>query len=155
MDRPAISLSSLTSVVDQCLVRCILFALELLKESAAHNIFKCELPNSFSAIAQELRNNCIFPQSESGDGLRMLPFQEAVRVRGILCESHVKSDISAIRIDPRTTQKRLEGVLASKGVVLKKLGYRLRCYMVVDQVDKLLSKLSNTNVSTLSRPPIH
>ncbi|PXF44647.1 hypothetical protein BWQ96_05589 [Gracilariopsis chorda] len=154
LDRPAISISTLTSVVDRCLVRCILFALDPPKESAAQIPFKCELPNTISAIAQELRDSCICPQFGSGDGLRMLPFQKAVRVRAILCDSNVNGDIFAIRIDPRTIQKRLEGVLTSKGVVLKKLGYRLRCCMAVDQVEKLLSRLSNTNVCTLPRPPI-
>ena len=153
--QPAVSISVLGSTVDRFLVRCILYSLEPNPLAANSIIVTTTASKDISSVAKYLRGNCILPSAESKICMRMLPFAEVLRARkrlSIIQQGSRKTYPTTI--DSRTVETRIETVLAGKGIILKKLTSRLRCYLAVDHVEKLLSSLavSNNSVSNWARP---
>ena len=156
--QPAVSISILGSTVDRFLVRRILYSLEPNPLATNGSIVTSTASKDISAVAKDLRGNCILPSAESKLCMRMLPFAEVLRAReklSIIQQGNRKTYPTTI--DSRPVEKRIETVLAGKGIILKKLTSRLRCYISVDRVEKLLSSLpvSNNSVSNWARPSIN
>ena len=104
-----------------------------------------------AVIARQLRAKCILPGREASSSVQMLPFAEVCRARERLCSIHENDHVvHQHAIDPQTLEKRLESVLAGKGILMKKLTSRLRCYVPATQVEDLLSSIATTSGRTKS-----
>ena len=102
-------------------------------------------------IARQLRVKCTQPGREASSSVQMLPITDVCQARERLCSIHENDHVlHQFAIDPRTLEKRLEYVLARKGILLKKLTYRLRCYVSVTQVEDLLSSIATSSSKTKS-----
>lgn len=91
-------------------------------------------------VAKKLRNACLMPETYE-TRLRLLPLPAVFRCRFALCAlASIKNDVSTkASIDEMTIERRIEMVMASKGIILKKLCQKLRCYVSVDALQSLLS----------------
>lgn len=85
-------------------------------------------------------------RSDSGEPtVRMLPFTAVCRARGEIC-SLEKTTEDSRSIQNRSLERRIKPVLAGKGIVLKKLSTRLRCYMDIEKLEKAIGSLAlNSN----------
>ncbi|PXF41630.1 hypothetical protein BWQ96_08641 [Gracilariopsis chorda] len=102
-----------------------------------------------------MRDSCTRSRLGGVDGVRMLRFQDVFRSRKVvISQSRETTDVQQ-NIDGRTFEKRIEPFLAEQGIILKKLSYRLRCYVRVDHVDEMLSQMAAPRPSLLcaSRRP--
>ena len=112
--------------------------------------------NSRFVVAPELlRAACSI--SKAGRSLvRLVPFREVFSCRQALCEFQNEAGVNVFyNINEKTLVKRLQAELAGKGIILKKLGYRRRSYVSVEQLDKLVSFMSSSKASPaaeVSRP---
>lgn len=127
-----------------------MFSLERPSVAKQSIIFTDSDRNGIGLIGRTMRSSCILSIGNSEHSVRMLPFQEVVRVRKCLREPPLCTTVlQPPNIDDRTLQKRIEPVLAQKGIILKKMSYRLRCYIHVSQVDKFLSDIATSRSKKL------
>ena len=143
---PKIGISTLKLTVDRQFIRCVLFALATEDEAQKSVLFSGESTKEVAEIAANLRNGCNTAASSGFESVRLLRFGEVRKLRFKLGEllSHSSGKVHS-NIDERTLVTRLEPVLSGRGVILKNLGYKVRCYVTVKHIDELLSGLVERN----------
>ncbi|CAN8065597.1 unnamed protein product [Agarophyton chilense] len=145
---PELSLQNISSIADRIVLRFILYSLQSTvseKSLPSFNVSSHDDGCDVIELAKMLRSSFLTPET-NGDDLRLLPFAEISRSRSILCNlGKMKPWAPSIStIDDRTLERRVKMVLTGKGIILKKLYHKLRCYVTVDIVEKLLTETARS-----------
>lgn len=150
---PPISIETLPLPIDLFIVRAIFFALEKRAMLSGSPLMSGNLPSYLSDTVARMRSSCISSKGDQDGSVRLLPFQDVSRARTFLCAHGSDVERPDYCIDDRTLEKRIKGVLASKGIILKKVSYRLRCYVYVAQVDDILSQFASSGDLPVCKAP--
>lgn len=156
-NRPPVSLQSVSSKLDLFMVRCVKFALASPPIAKKCPIAAGKLPQTMSHMARKLRNSCLTSSGDVFNNMCMLHFMEVIRCRALLITDENDNEFTERKIDESTFEKRVEIVLKGEGIILRKLSYRLRFYICVEQVDKLLQGMAasaSSSIYSSSRPSL-
>lgn len=82
-------------------------------------------------------------------GVSVLPFRSIIKSRNALTAGIEVNSNGCTTVDPRTAEKRIRTFLAGKGIHLKKISARMRCYVVGESFETAISSVMHEKYCVL------